>query len=138
MALLRRFLPRLALAAGAALSAYGGYGAGIGQAAGGDLTHWLQVAALAAAALGMLGFGLWKAPQAPTDPAPSFAADLAALERLVPIIRRHPDGLAALQDLVDVVFEACHRPDLLKKHETLLERSGNAGVRPEKGSTHVA
>ena len=121
-----RFLSPLSQAAGAALAAYGGYGAGLGQAAGAGLSHWLQVAAAGAAGIGLFGFGLWRNRRT-GEASPSFAADLAALERLVPTVRNHPDGLSTLQDLIDVLFESCHRPDAAPKAETLVERSRKGG-----------
>lgn len=121
------FTPAL-LSVGTALTAYGGYGAGVGHAAGAGLPHWLQVAALAASGLGLLGFGLWRnGRDTAASPASSFAADLTALERLIPTLRKHPDGLDTLQDLIDVLFEASHRPHAARTATTLVERSRKGG-----------
>ena len=114
------------LTAGAGLTAYGGYGAGLGHAAGAGLPHWLQVAAALAAGGGAFGVGVWRTRRTAVEPAGSFAADLAALERLVPTIRNHPDGLTSLQDLVDVLFEARHRSTPAPKPTTLVEQEGCA------------
>ena len=121
---LSRFLTPLLLTAGAALTAYGGYGAGLGQAAGAGLPHWLQVAAAGVAGVGTFGYGAWRSRGRSGEPAGSFAADLAALERLVPTLQRHPDGLKSLQNLVDVLFEARHRPESIPQGETLVEKEG--------------
>lgn len=125
---LRKFWPRLATVSGAALAAYGGYGAGIGYAVGGTSWHWLQVLLAGGAAAGFTGLGLWKGRSSPAQASASFAADLAALERLVPKVRKHPEGLTALQDLVEILFEACHRPESISKRETLIEREGRRDV----------
>ncbi|MGC1276104.1 MAG: hypothetical protein WBC44_20565 [Planctomycetaceae bacterium] len=122
----RYFTPAL-LSVGTALSAYGGYGAGVGHAVGAGLPHWLQVAALAASGLGLLGFCQWRNGRGMEPPPASFAADLTALERLVPTLRKHPDGLATLQDLIDVLFESCHRPEAVRAGTTLVERSRKGG-----------
>jgi hypothetical protein len=107
-------LSPLLLSAGAALAAYGGYGAGLGRALAAGPGHWLQVAAAGAAALGLFAAGLRRSrPSGPApdgDPPGSLADDLAALERLVPALRTHPNGLAALQTLIDILFQARHRP----------------------------
>ena len=120
---LARVLPQFAFAAGAALFGYGGYGTGIGHVAGAELSHWVQVAALFAAGIGLFGFGVWKERRR-DDAEPSVVADFLALERLVPTVRRHPEGLDTLHDLLDVVFESCHRPEMLKNQNTLAERGG--------------
>lgn len=117
------FLTPLLLTAGAALTAYGGYGAGLGQAAGAGLPHWLQVAAAGAAGVGTFGYGAWRS-RGRSETTGSFAADLAALERLVPTLQRHPNGLTSLQNLVDVLFEARHRPEAASNAETLVEKEG--------------
>lgn len=112
--------------AGAALAAYGGYGAGLGRAAGAGLPHWLQVAAAVTAGIGLFGAGLWRTRRPATEPAGALSDDLAALERLVPALRRHPDGLSTLQDLIEVLFEARHRPESSSKTEPIAEKEGRA------------
>ena len=117
-------LTPLLLTAGAALTAYGGYGAGLGHAAGAGLSHWLQVAAAGAAGVGTFGYGAWRSRGRPGEPASSFATDLAALEGLVPTLQQHPNGLKSLQNLIDVLFEARHRPEAAPEAETLVEKEG--------------
>ena len=120
------FLSPTLLAAGAALTAYGGYGAGLGRAAGAALPHWLQVATALATGAGLFAVGLWRTRKPATEPPGSFSDDLAALERIVPALRQHPDGLSTLQDLIEVLFEARHRPEPSRKAETLAEKEGRA------------
>ena len=124
---LSRFFTPASLLAGAALVAYGGYGAGVGQTAAAGVSHWLQVAAVAGSGAGLLGTGLWRGRLATDRPSASFAADLAALERLIPTLRTHPDGLGALQDLIDVLFEACHRPEATRVSRPTVERTPKGG-----------
>jgi hypothetical protein len=116
------FVSPLLLAGGAGLTAYGGYGAGLGQAAGAGLPHWLQVAAAIAAGLGLFGAGLWRTRPTAGHPAGSLSDDLAALERLIPTVSKHPDGLSTLQDLIEVLFESWHRPQAVHQTATLVEK----------------
>ncbi len=123
-------IPLLA-ATGAALVAYGGYGAGVVQATGGTWPYWLQVAGVMTAGSALVAASqLLRTRQAGTA-STTFAAELAALERLVPTVRNHPDGLTVLQDLIDVVFEARLRDGNAVKSETLVER------RAKEGRDHV-
>lgn len=121
-----QFWPTLIALAGAALAAYGGYGAGIARVAIVSTSHWLYVAAVLGTALICLGIGLWK-PRRPVESPASFANDLAALERLVPKVRRHPEGLSILQDLVEILFESCHRTEASTTQDTLGESRTNGG-----------
>jgi len=123
---LRQVLPVLFASAGAAAVAYGGYGAGVTQVAGASWVQWLQIAALlsigaflfVAAVLLVRGVGA---------PYRSFAAEIATLERLVPTVRRHPDGLTALQDLIEVVFEVHIKGNAAGSPEALVERHRQGG-----------
>lgn len=127
-----KFLPTLAATAGAVLVAYGGYGAGVVLTEGANLTHWLQVAGLLLAGCACLAAGQWlRRGSGARETAVTFAAELAALEQLVPVVRTHPDGLTALQDLMEVVFEARVALSGARKAETLVER------RPQGGRNHA-
>lgn len=114
----------LLLTAAACLAAYGGYGAGLGRAGGAGLAYWLQVAAAMAVSLVLFGAGLWRSRPAAGGPAGSLSEDLGALERLVPTLCKHPDGLPALQHLIEVLFEARHRSEAGHTAETLVEKEG--------------
>ena len=124
---LSRFFTPALLSIGTALTAYGGYGAGVGHVAGAGLSHWAQVAALAVSGFGLLGFGLWRNRRSTKTPPASLAADLTALERLIPTLRQHPDGLDTLQDLIDVLFESCHRSGVVRPASTLAKRTRKGG-----------
>jgi hypothetical protein len=100
-----KFLPVLLASAGATAVGYGGYGAGVSQMAGAGWLQWLQVAGLFSAGTALLAAALTLLRRA-TMTSGSFAAEIALLERLVPTVKRHRDGVAALQDLIEVVFEA--------------------------------
>jgi hypothetical protein len=117
------FSAPLPLSAGAALAAYGGYGVGVGHAVGAGLGHWLQAAAVVVTALGLFGYGLWRLRCGKAETG-SLAADLAALERLVPTVRHHPQGLEVVQDLIDVLFEARHRPSPARRPASQVAQGG--------------
>jgi hypothetical protein len=110
--------------------AYGGYGAGISQAAGAGWLQWLQVAGLLSAGIVLLAAALVVLRKG-ASASPSFAAEIASLERLVPTVRRHPDGVTALQDLMEVIFEAHLKQTAPSTPETLVER------RPQGGRDHA-
>lgn len=122
----RRLLPGLLMMAGAAAVAYGGYGAGISQVAGAGWLHWLQVAGLMGAGVILIVAAMTLVRRA-TTPSRLFASEITALERLVPTVRRHRDGLTALQDLIEVVFEAHLGIEKVSSAETHIERRSPGG-----------
>lgn len=130
-------LTSLLLTAGACLAAYGGYGAGVARAAQAGPSYWLQVVAAFAAGVGLFALGLWRARRPAAAPNGSLADDLAALERLVPTVRNHPDGLSSLQDLIDVLFEARHRPESVRKPESVRTPEAIAERAAKEGRSHA-
>jgi hypothetical protein len=118
----RSVWPVAAFAAGMAALAYGGYGAGVVHATSGAPLDWLQVAAVIAGGAALVVASLWTFRRQHVAQPTSFAAEIALHERLVPTIRKHPEGVSALQELLDIVFEAHVRPANAKAGEVLLER----------------
>ena len=97
------------------LAGWGGYGLGVAAAADLSAARTLAAAGLLAGGAACALPGLRRAaagrggrPAAHLSAPGSFAGDAATLESLAPAAAAHPDGLACLRTLADLLFQARH------------------------------
>ena len=116
-------------------AAWGGYGLGVAVTAGGA-ANWAGAAGLlsagaAACVVATLSAARWPASAGTPRTGNSFAEDVTALERLAASAAAHPEGLATLQDLADLLFEVHHPAAPAPAPAADVVRDAGKGVRTD-------